>query len=225
MYDITTNDPDFQGITLTGNCYKIVPAIEKTLYASSGSQNDGNIITINPLTGSGSIIGQSLFPEVKGLAINPLSGIIYGLVSVAGSAEIVRVNSELGDSYTLFDVNIPSVADIAFDTLGTFYGIGVNGELYTIDLNTGNVTFVVDAIGSYSGITFHPQTNELWATSRSFTPPNKDAVFNVNLSTGDTTIVGHTGLNKITNDLLFDENLNLYGIIGSSSELNDLIKY
>ena len=223
IYDFTTNDPNFQGISLTGNSYQIVPAIEKIIYASSGLQNDGNIVTVNPVTGSGSMLGQSLFTEIKGLAINPLSGIIYGVASVAGSSVIVRVNSELGDSYSLFPVNIPSTADIAFDTLGNFYGIGVNGELYTIDLNTGFTTFLVDAIGSYSGITFHPQTNELWATSRSFTPPNKDAVFKVNISTGDTTIIGHTGLNKLTNDLVFDESLNLYGIIGSSSELNDFI--
>ena len=69
------------------------------------------------------------------MAINPLSGIIYGLAAPSGSTEIIRVNSEFGDSYSLFPVNIPSIADIAFDTLGTFYGIGVNGELYTIDLS------------------------------------------------------------------------------------------
>jgi hypothetical protein len=129
----------------------------------------------------------------------------------------------LGDSYFLFDVNIPSLADIAFDSSGTLYGIGVNGETYTINLSDGETTFLVDAIGSYSGITFHPQTNEMWATSRAFVGPNKDAVFRVNLSSGDTTIVGHTGLNKLTNDLVFDEELNLFGVVGSASELNDLI--
>ncbi len=223
LYEITTNDPDFQGITLSGNCYNIIPATEKTFYASSGSQNDGNIVTIDPFTGSGSVIGQSLFSEIKGIAINPVSGIIYGVVSISGSSKIVRVNSELGDAYFLYNINIPSVADIAFDSSGTFYGIGINGEIYTINLNTGETTFVIDALGSYSGITFHPQTNDMWATSRAFVPPNKDAVFKVNLSTGDTLIIGHTGLNKLTNDLVFDENINLFGIIGSTSEMNDLI--
>jgi hypothetical protein len=223
FYPITTNDPIFNGITLSGNGYQIVPASEKTIYASSGIQNDGNIVTIDPMTGTGAVIGSSLFSELKGLTINPLSGIIYGLAVNSGTAEIVRVNSEFGDSYSLFPVNIPSVADIAFDTLGTLYGIGVNGELYTIDLSNGDETFMVDAVGSYSGITFNPQTNELWATSRSFVPPNKDAVFKVDKLTGDTTIIGHTGLNKLTNDLVFDENLNLYGVIGTASELNDFI--
>ena len=45
----------------------------------------------------------------------------------------------------------------------------------------------------------------------------------VDLTTGDTTIVGHTGLNKQTNAITFDENLNLYGVIGNVTELNDLI--
>lgn len=223
LYEISSNDPEFEGITMTGNSYKIVPAMEKTIYACSGFQNDGDIITIDPATGAGTLIGPSLFSEVKGVTINPLNGIIYGLVAFSGNADIIRVNAESGDSYLLFNVNIPSIADIAFDTLGTLYGISVNGELYTIDLTNGNTTFIVDAAGSYTGITFHPQTNELWATSRAFLPPNKDAVFKVNLSTGDTTIVGHTGLNQLTNDIVFDENLNLYGIIGTSSSLNDFI--
>ncbi|MBE0570728.1 MAG: T9SS type A sorting domain-containing protein [Ignavibacteriaceae bacterium] len=223
VYPFETNDPDFQGITLSGNCYRIIPAIEKTIYASSGSQNNGDIVTLNSLTGLGTVIGQSLFSEVKGIAIHPTSGIIYGVESTSGFTEIIRVNSELGDAYKLFNVNIPAAADIAFDTSGTFYGISVNGELYTIDLLNGDVTFIIDAVGNYSGITFHPQTNELWATSRAFTLPNKDAVFKVNLSTGDTTIIGHTGLGKLTNDLIFDENLNLFGVIGSSSELNDFV--
>jgi hypothetical protein len=224
LYEISSNDPEFAGITMTGNSYKIFPATAKTIYACSGTQNDGNIITIDPATGEGTQIGSSLFPEVKGVTINPLNGIIYGLVAYSGSGDIIRVNAESGDSYLLFNVNIPSIADIAFDTLGTLYGISVNGELFTIDLTNGNTTFIVDAAGSYSGITFHPQTNELWATSRSFLLPNKDAIFKDNLTTGDTTIVGHTGLNQLTNDIVFDENLNLYGIIGTSSVLNDFIR-
>jgi len=223
LYPITSNDPNFQGITLRGNCYRIVQAVEKTIYASSGLQNNGNILTINSLTGLGTIIGQSLFSEVKGIAINPVNGIIYGLVASSSESEIIRVNSEFGDAYKLFNVSIPSVADIAFDTLGTLYAISVNGELYTINLTSGDPTFIVDAVGSYSGITFQPETNELWATSRAFTLPNKDAVIKVNLANGDTTIIGHTGLNKLTNDLLFDESLNLYGVIGSASEMNDFI--
>jgi len=223
LYPITSNDPTFTGITLTGNGFQIVPATVKTIYGSSGSENNGDIISLDKLTGTGSVIGPSLFSEVKGISINPLNGIIYGIVTSPSQAELIRINSTFGDAYSLFQLNIPSMADIAFDTLGVLYGIDVNGELYTINILNGDITSVVNAVGNYSGITFNPQTNELWATSRALLPPNKDAIFKVDISTGDTTIIGHTGLNKLTNDLVFDEDLNLYGIIGSSSELNDFI--
>jgi hypothetical protein len=95
--------------------------------------------------------------------------------------------------------------------------------LYTLDITNGSSNFLVNATGSYLGITFNPVTNELWATSRAPNLPNKDAIFKVNISTGDTTIVGHTGLGKQTNDIVFDENNNLYGVIGLASELNDII--
>ncbi len=221
-YPLSTNDPNFTSIKMTGNGYIIYPAIDKEIYASSGTQNNGQILTIDETTGAGNIVGESLFDEITGITINPANNFIYGLVVSGSNADIVRV-SALGDAYLLFNLDIPQMADIAFDTLGTLYGITTSGELYSIDLSNGTYNFVVDGVGSYSGIAFNPQTNELWATSRAFVLPNKDAVFKVNLSTGDTLIVGHTGLGKITNDIVFDNNGMLYGVIGASSEINDFV--
>ncbi len=221
-YTISSNDPNFSGFTLTGNGYKMYPALDKTIYASTGSQNNGDILTIDKTTGAGTTIGPSLFSGIKDITIDPNTGIIYGLVARSGEADIVRV-SAAGDAYLLFTIAIPTMAGIAFDSTGILHGITSGGEIYTIDLLNGSTTFVVTGQGSYSGITFHPITNELWATSRSFVPPNKDAIFTVDLSTGDTTIIGHTGLAKLTNDIVFDENQNLYGVIGTSSEINNFV--
>jgi hypothetical protein len=222
LYTITCNDPNLSGITLEGNGFIIEPADEKTIYASSGIQNNGEVLSIDKTSGAGTSIGPSLFDEVKSISIDP-HGTIYGLVQYNNNADIIRVNSGGGDSYFLFNVDIPFMEGIAFDTTGTLYGVSRAGELYTIDLTNGTYTLIVDAEGSYSGITFHPLTNELWATSRSFVPPNNDAIIKIDLTTGDTTIVGHTGLGKITNDIVFDEGHNLYGVIGASTELNDFI--
>jgi hypothetical protein len=222
-YPISTNDPQFTGINLNGNGYDLSLAIEKTFYASSGTQNSGNILTINSLTGSGTTIGPSQFTEVTSIAISPDDGKIYGMVSGSSSADIIKINSNAGDGYVFFTLNIPLMAAIAFDTSGVLYGVTRSGDVYTIDLSAGTSSFVVDAVGSYLGMTFHPETNELWATSRAITLPNREAIFKVNLSTGDTTIVGYTGLGKQTNDISFDENLNLFGIIGTPSEVTDFV--
>jgi hypothetical protein len=148
---------------------------------------------------------------------------MYGLVQGTGISQIVRVNAGDGDAYHLFDVSISQLSSIAFDTSNVLYMVTLGGEIHSIDLTTGNSSFIVDAVGSYSGIAFHPLTNELWATSRALIPPNRDAVFKVNLSTGDTTIVGHTSLGKMTNDIIFDHTGNLFGIIGNENEFTDFI--
>jgi hypothetical protein len=223
LYTIFCNDPDFSGISLEGNGYNMDPAEEKTIYASSGIQNNGEILTINKTTGTGTSIGPSLFDEVKSVAIDPNSGTLYGIVPYNNNVDIVRVNSGGGDSYYLFNIDLPFMEGIAFDTTGNLYGILRSGEIYTIDLTDSTYTLVADAEGSFSALTFHPETNELWVTSRSFVPPNNDAIIKIDITTGDTTIVGHTGLGKITNDIVFDEGHNLYGVIGASTETNDFI--
>jgi hypothetical protein len=220
---VTSNDPTFTQIRVSGNGYLIYPALDKTFYACSGVQNNGNILTIDPLTGSGTNLGQSTFDAIKSLAIDKHSGTMYGLVQGTGISQIVRVNAGDGDAYHLFDVSISQLSSIAFDTSNVLYMVTLGGEIHSIDLTTGNTSFIVDAVGSYSGIAFHPLTNELWATSRALIPPNRDAVFKVNLSTGDTTIVGHTSLGKMTNDIIFDHTGNLFGIIGNENEFTDFI--
>ena len=223
VYPITSNDPQLSGVPLSGTGYDVALASEKTFYASSGAQNTGNILTIDPLTGAGTTLGPSLFNEVTSISINPLDGKIYGLVAGTGSFQLLKINAAEGDAHVYFTINIPQMASIAFDTTGVLYSITRTGDLYTIDLTDGTTTFVVNAAGSYLGMAFHPETNELWATTRAVTNPGRETIFKVNLTTGDTTIVGRTGLGKQTNAIVFDENLNLFGIIGTSNELNDLI--
>jgi hypothetical protein len=223
IYPVSSSDPQFTGIELSGTGYDVVLASEQTFYASSGIQNGGSILTIDPMSGAGTNIGSSLFDEVTSISINPLDGKIYGLVVGGTSSELVKANAGDGDAHTLFPIYIPLMASIAFDTTGVLYGVTRTGEIYTIDIANAATNFVVDAVGSYLGITFHPETNELWASSRAIAPPNNDAIFKVNLTTGDTTIVGYTGLGKQTNDIVFDENLNLYGVIGTPAQLSDFV--
>jgi hypothetical protein len=223
VYPVTSNDPQFDGVQLSGTGYDAAPTTLNTLYASTGAGSNGSILTVDPTTGSGTEVGLSTYTEVTSVSINPLDGKLFGLVAGTGSADIVKINAAEGDAHLVYTLDIPLMAGIAFDTSGTLYGVTRIGEVYTVDLNDGATTFIVDAVGSYLGVTFNPETNELWASSRAVAPPNRDAIFKVNLTTGDTAIVGHTGLGKQTNAITFDDNLNLYGVIGNVSEFNDLV--
>ncbi|MCW9094724.1 MAG: choice-of-anchor D domain-containing protein [Ignavibacteriaceae bacterium] len=222
VYPVTSNDPQFTGIELSGTGYDVTLASEKTFYASSGVQNNGDLITIDPMSGGGTTVGSSLYDEVTSISINPLDGKLYGLVTGSTSSDLVKFNAGDGDAHLLFNLNISLMAGIAFDTSGVLYGVTRSGEVYTIDITNGTTNFVVDGEGTYLGVTFNPATNELWATTRSVVV-NKDLIFKVDLTSGDTTFIGNTGLDKQTNDIAFDENLDLYGIIGTSSELNDFV--
>ena len=112
---------------------------------------------------------------------------------------------------------------IAFDTSGKLYGALEPGEIYSIDLTNGTYEYVSTAQIELTAITFDPMTNDLWATIKGGFGVPKDQIFNIDLETGDTTLVGRTGLsNATTNDLAFDENGVLYGIKGTGSQVSDL---
>lgn len=223
-YPVTSNANNFTGFTFKGKGYVINPASERVLYAVTGPQQNGDVITINTLTGAGSLVGPSLFNDVTALSVNPLTKVLYGGISGLNSSKIVRVNSELGDAYDLFNINVPNLASLAFDTSGTLYAALRTGSIYTVDLTDGSIDSVTTAAASISGIAFHPETNELWASAYVIVGGNRDRIFKINLSNGDTTVVGKTGFNLINNAIVFDETGNLYAATGTANQDNNLIE-
>ena len=212
---VTSNDPSFTGFTLSGHGYVINPAGTKLMYASSGPQNGGNLLLVNTQTGVGTNIGPSLFNDISGLTISPLNDELLGVRSTPSESQILRVNSLGGDAYLLYNLNLGNIVSIAFDTSGTFYGALETGEIYSIDLTNGTYQLVSTAPIELTAITFDPMTNDLWATIQGGFGVDKDQIFKIDLTTGDTTLVGLTGFNVLTNGLAFDENGVLYGIKGS----------
>ena len=222
-YPITTNDANFPGIHCWGHSYKINPALNRVLYGSTGSGNSGQTITIDKNNGSGTEIGFSRFNEVKSMCVDPNSQILYGLITSGQQSSILRVNAMDGDAYELFSFNIPDMAGLSFDTSGTLYAASKIGKIYKIDLDNLSYSLVTQNPVILSGIAFNPISNELWASSYAVLGSNKDLIFKINLSTGDTTFIGHTGLASVTSDIVFDENGNLFGVTGPNNQANDLI--
>jgi hypothetical protein len=220
---VSSNDANFAGFTLMAHGYGIYPALDKVMYASSGPQNDGNISSLNTGTGEGTNIGPSLFNDIFGLTINSSNNELLGVRSTPSESEILRVNSLGGDSYLLHNLDLGNMVGISFDNTGTLYGALETGEIYSIDLTNGTYSYVSTALIELVAICFEPATNDLWATiSGGFGVP-RDQIFKIDLPTGDTTLVGQTGLgNTAINALAFDENGVLYGIMGSGPTVSDL---
>ncbi len=221
---ITSNDPSnpVLPVYLNGKGFIINPAAEKVLYASSGPDNNGNILTVNTSTGEGTTLGWSNFEEIKSITIDPITGIMYGMTSTTQTTNILRVNGTEGDAYSLFTLDIPLAVSIAFDNNGELYSCSKLGDINKINLTDGTFEPVINTGSRVGAITFNPFNNELWATAG--LGQNIDLVYKIDLNTGDTTQIGNTGFTAVTNDIAFDENGTLYGIIGWGSQPGQLIE-
>ncbi len=220
----TSNDSTMQNIALRGHGYNITAAKNRVMYASSGRANDGNILTVDPATGASTEIGPSLFDEVKDIAIDPKSGIIYGVISSKDASSIVRVNSSGGDSYLVFGTDLSNINSIAFDTAGVCYAALDSGAIYNLNLGDGTYSQVSTAKIMINGMAFDPKTNELWVCKPYVFGKPKDYIYKVDVNTGDTVFVGRTGVNSVHNDIVFDEYGRLFAVVGSSSQIAKLIE-
>jgi hypothetical protein len=220
---ITSNDPGFTGIQLTGHSYEIIIPYTDIFYASSGGGNNGDMMTIDRTTGEGTTLGPSLYSEIRSLAVNPSNDILYGLVS-GGTSEIVRVNAAAGDAYTLFGIDLTALTGMDFDTSGTLYVCDQVGKIFLVDQNNGNYNLVTTSTHPLNAIAFNPSDNQLWGALRKTFGIRKDSVYTIDLTTGEATPVGVTGLNVMTNDMAFDEDNKLYGVVGASNQEGQLFE-
>ncbi len=220
---ITSNDNSYPGLSLTGIAYQINQASGNSLYASSGSSDSGKVLIINPQTGSGTTLGPSLYSEIRSIAVHPKTKIVYGISSNNINSGILRINAPVGGAYNYFTLPLADMGAIAFDTAGTLYAGMHNGVIYQINLQTKEFTRICSLKVKIQSLAFNPNTNELWGTPLVVLGSTKDRIFKVNLETGDTIIVGQTGLGIPTNAIAFDNSENLYGVTGASTAVNNLI--
>jgi len=222
LYPFTDNSSTFQGVNLTGRGYEMNTATEKTMYAVSGTQNNGQTLIINSVTGTGTNLGLSNYNDLRAIAINPETNQIYAVRSSSAGSSILEVNATLGDAYPLFSYPLSELFSIAFDSNNDLYGSLVNGQIYKFNLSDGTYTLISTMKSPRVAIRFNLQNNELWGTVKNFLGNPKDQIVKINLATGDTTRIGRTSFNVNTLDLAFDESGSLYGIKGSGFAVSDL---
>jgi hypothetical protein len=224
LLPVSSNDTAFTGIRLAGNAFDMLAAFRDIFYASTGPGNNGDILTVSKETGAGTTLGNSLFSEISSITVHPDDNIMFGLAAGANNSDVVRINAGGGDSYTLYEVELPLLSAIAFSNSGLFYMGQQTGEIYTLDILNGNLEIVDTLDINLNAFAFHPVTGELWAAKRKIIGAGKDEIYKIDLATGETTLIGSTGFGVLTNDLAFDENNRLYGVIGSASESGKLIE-
>jgi hypothetical protein len=137
-----------------------------TLYGSTSAGGPGELYILNPLTGA---MVQDVGPlndlsalnyPVTGLAMNPITGILYGSTgnAIAGTqARLITINPATAQVTVIGSFNAGPVnssgtpatmADLAFDAAGNLYGVASIGgpQLYAINQVTGQAT-VIGATG------------------------------------------------------------------------------
>ncbi len=101
----------------------------------------------------------------------------------------------------------PTLQALAFDGVGNLFAAwSENGSLYQVDTTTSIATQIATTGESLSGLAFDPLTGVLWAS----TSGNEDKILTINVTTGETTLIGLTGRGGPIEDIAFDINGNLY---------------
>ncbi len=222
---VSTNDastPVYK-IALTAKGVVIGKATAGLIYAASGPPATSSLYTINPTTGLATTIGAIGLTEIQGLAIHPVSRELYGVFSNATTTDLYRISAPYGDALPARTLPLGNARAVTFANDGSLYAGTNTGRLYRINIATGDTTFIGTSAGIvYSGLTLNPRTGKLWASVR---PPitGRDRIYTVNPADGDTALVGSTGGGNITPYLAFNATGKLYGLKGSSTQIDTLI--
>jgi hypothetical protein len=217
---VTSDDPSdpTKDVTLTGEGVVINPAMPGVCYASTGINDGGRLLTIDNNTGAGTLIGPTGLELVPGLAIDS-KGIMYG----SDGRNLYKIDAVTGAAVFVANTGLQFLPAIAFDGNDVLYGLGLDPvnfqfSLFTINTTTGVPTVVGPApMGNWRGMAFDPTDGSLWGST------SEEEIFIINPHTGETTLMGTTGLGAGTPDIHFDDMGNLYGSVGGGGSPNNLI--
>jgi hypothetical protein len=111
------------------------------------------LATVDPATGIPTLLDGSILPRLFGLDFNHADGDLYGLTGgIDGKADLVRVRTTGAlVSTTPLSINIGSVPGaLAFTQSGRLLGTNIQGEMFDIDVVTGEVTNVISVTAGFA---------------------------------------------------------------------------
>ena len=169
---------------------EVFAGMAPTLYSVTGFEGDFDpqLRSINPIDNSTlsqitiTLSGKTI-KAGTGLATNPLTGDLYGILNLQGQTgrDLVKINQTTGVATSIGDTG-RFFAGIAFDDTGTLYGVtGLRGDeidgkresLFTISLSDATVTYVcgLGTSGFDESFAFNPNDNLFYHMSGSASEP------------------------------------------------------
>ncbi len=216
-----TDDTSFD-VFLTGFGFQLNRATLGACYASTGLTDGGRILTIEPATGAGTLVGATGLTAAPGLAINS-QGEIFA-TDATDNTGLYRIDATTGIALFVANTGLLFVDAIAFGSNDLLYGINSNNDLYIIDAATGETSLIGPTGDFMQGMAFDPTDGSLWAsTGAGQNAVVPDGIYTIDVNSGAASLVGVTGLGGSTPDIHFDENGNLYGVKGGGQSENQLI--
>jgi len=198
------------------------PALPGVCYATLGNNasSPGALITIDPATGAGTLVGPTGItgalgdPGVPALAIRS-TGEMYAM-DIGAASTLYRVDATTGAATVVAATALNSPPAIAFDGADVLWAVDNAGKLYTVVDSTG-VARLIGSTGAFiKGLAFDPLDGRLWGSDAS------GGIFTLDVHTGAATLVGNTGL-PASPDLHFDVAGHLYGSSGGGVAANNFI--
>jgi len=190
-----------------------------TLYASTGNVG-GTLITIDPATGAGTLVGAlGTLGPVTEIEFRS-DGVLFGSTG-GGSSHIITIDPLTGNETLIGTHAFGAVNGLEFDAsgslYGTFYDPGGSGatDLVIVNQSTGQLT-TIDSTGVeiMPGLAFHPSNGTLYGVGHGIFDITSN-LYTINTATGMATLVGPIGFDAV-GALEFGPNGVLYGGVGSN---------
>ena len=222
-----TNDVPLKKVTVTKQfAGPLSPAAPGTLYAATGATDGGKLYTVNTGTGAMTLVTKTEVAQINGLRVHPKTKelIVYNNTVNSGGA-IYRMGSDGVEVQQLSATTSANLKGLAVFNDSLAYIGAFNGTISVVNLTTGVMTTLGTNGSSQrpAGFAINPVNGTLWMSLRNSSGA-MDNIYKVNRQTGLSTLVGSAGFGTAISDIVFDKKGTLYGIGGTGTTVNTLLR-
>ncbi|BCA57076.1 hypothetical protein W02_42160 [Nitrospira sp. KM1] len=205
------------------------PASAATMYAVGFSDTNSPVYTIDTVTGTQTLLGNSGIAQLNSLAMSP-SGVLYS----ANMNQLVTIDLTTGVATPVATMTTgtaqTNIRSIAFNDAGTLYAVNQpaagmsqsgTGRLFTVNTTTGATTLIGGTAQMVQGLDFAPDGTLYGVSPTVAGGTSASSLMTINPASGAFTNVGATFTNTFES-IAFDPSGILWGVEtgGASGQLS-----